>query len=167
MANFIGTYLQLSVPRTHQKYAIIRVLHHRKHPIFFTKINRSLCNCAFGVYCKNRTTNVTSLSIQWRHSCCLKVWINSLLTSAPDRREWSTWRSGRFTPGTQLTGGCVSPRPGLDVSAKRKNSCPWLESNTESSSTWPGHYIDCAISGPKCVKLISSRSKGKVFPLQA
>jgi len=38
------------------------------------------------------------------------------------RREWSVSGSGRFTPGTQWTGGWVGPGTSLDATAKRNKS---------------------------------------------
>jgi hypothetical protein len=47
-------------------------------------------------------------------------------------------------PGAHQTGGSMGSRPGLDVSEKRKISCPCPESNTRLSSPYPSNYTDCA-----------------------
>jgi hypothetical protein len=52
------------------------------------------------------------------------IWIHIFLTSALVGEEWSASRPGRFTPGTHCTGGCVSPRAGLDDVEKRKFLTP-------------------------------------------
>jgi hypothetical protein len=51
---------------------------------------------------------------------------------ALDGGEWSASRSGRFVTGVRAPGwieGWVGPRAGLDAAVKRKNPCPYRESN--------------------------------------
>jgi hypothetical protein len=62
-----------------------------------------------------------------------------ILNSALDGGEWSDSRPGRFTPrerapGTQLIGGWVDPRAGLDAVMKRKIPSPCQDSNPRPSS---------------------------------
>jgi hypothetical protein len=60
-----------------------------------------------------------------RHIGGVGVQFYSSLNSAPDGGEWSTSRSDRFTPrenpGTNLIGGWVGPRAGLDVGRRGKS----------------------------------------------
>jgi hypothetical protein len=56
----------------------------------------------------------------------VELQLHAFLTSALDGGEWSTSRSGCFTPGeralgTRLIGGWVGPRAILDAVAKRKD----------------------------------------------
>jgi hypothetical protein len=56
----------------------------------------------------------------------VEVQLHSFLTSALDGGEWSTSRSGHFTPGkkgpcARLMGGWVGPRTSLDMAAMRKS----------------------------------------------
>jgi hypothetical protein len=52
------------------------------------------------IYCTMTTVNM-SLTTPWRHIGGTEVQLHSFLTSALDGGEWSTSRSGRFTPGKE------------------------------------------------------------------
>jgi hypothetical protein len=57
----------------------------------------------------------------------VEVHFHAFLTSALDGGEWSALHSDRFTPGerplsTHWTGGCLTPRAGLDAVTRRKIS---------------------------------------------
>jgi hypothetical protein len=69
------------------------------------------------------------------------VWIHVFLKSALVRGDWSASRSSRFTsaekgPGTHWTGGCVSPRTGLDDVEKRNITHSLTHSLMELSPSW-------------------------------
>jgi hypothetical protein len=60
----------------------------------------------------------------------MEVWLHEFLTSVVDGGEWSASRPGRFTSrerahGTDLMGGWVGPRDGLDAVAKKKSLPCW------------------------------------------
>jgi hypothetical protein len=76
--------------------------------------------------------NKVELSLCWTKYHAMKtcgvveVYIHAFLTSELDWGEWSSSRSGFFTPGGRApgihrTGGWVGPRGELDTMAKRKN----------------------------------------------
>jgi hypothetical protein len=52
------------------------------------------------------------------------VWIHVLLISALDGGDWSSSRTGRFTPGSHWIGGWVGPRTGLDAVEKKESVVP-------------------------------------------
>jgi len=69
----------------------------------------------------------------------VEVQLHAFLTSALDGGEWSSSRSGRYTPGktppgTHLIGGYVSPRADLDAVVKKKIPTPFWDSNPRSSN---------------------------------
>jgi hypothetical protein len=76
------------------------------------------------------------------------------MTSVLDRGEWSTSRSGRFTPGarapcTHWVGGWVDPRAGLDnVENGTFLTLPRLELRLLVVCVG-SRYTDCAIQAPK------------------
>jgi hypothetical protein len=70
----------------------------------------------------------------------VEVQIRVFLTSVLDGSEWSASRPGRVilvqrAPGTNYIGGWVGPRSGLNAMEKRTISCPYRESNTNSSAS--------------------------------
>jgi hypothetical protein len=60
----------------------------------------------------------------------LEIWLYLFLTSALDEGEWLTSHPGFFTAGKEPQyPSWVFPRVNLDISEKRKISCPYWDSN--------------------------------------
>jgi hypothetical protein len=80
----------------------------------------------------------TSISAPRRRIVGAKIYLHLLLTSPLDRGDWSSSRHDRLTseknPDSHWLGDWVSLRAGLDDFEKIKISCPYRDSNPESSS---------------------------------
>jgi hypothetical protein len=57
---------------------------------------------------------------------------------------------GDTAPGTHCVGGWLGLRADLDVMEERKISCPWRESNPDSSVVQPSRPIDWANPANRC-----------------
>jgi hypothetical protein len=74
-------------------------------------------------------------STPWRRIWA-EVWLHAYLSSEQDGGEWSTSRSGSFTPGTHWIGSWVGPRAGAEKWRREKKShhCPCRKLNPGRSS---------------------------------